>query len=56
MARPDPKPEIEVTPKMVEAGLLAYRTTRPHETSDFNEDQIVVEIFKAMRLREKSSR
>jgi len=40
--------DIEITPEMMEAGLIAYIEERPGETSGFNEKGVVEAIFKAM--------
>ena len=46
--------ETEVTPEMIEAGLEAYRSTRPGESSDYNEGNVVRSVFRAMILARDS--
>ena len=50
IAEPHEPEHVQITTEMVEAGRLAYQKTRPKETSEFNEDEVVQEVFRQMIL------
>ena len=47
--------EIEITPKMVEAGVLAYEAATPPEVSLVGASGVVAAVFMAMNAASKSA-